>query len=165
MYGGVAMRKLGKPFSWLTRLLLEHRYTLLFCRTSPKWCGELAGKRLFPVCGLSPTYKASYIKKRLVFFAFALWVWGEKRKGDKSVPVHVHFALKRKMWDQNFSNTRSWGICCRSMSLFLWFTGVFWRWVSKQKKWCYNFGSRERVRLQFLRGASCHFSETLPEKV
>ncbi len=108
LYGGPALRKLGKPFSWLIHLLLGYRHTLLFRCTWPKWCGELAGKRLFPVCGLSPTYKASYIKKRLVCVCVLLLCGGEgeERKGGQKYACACYFAWE---WDQDFSNTRSWG--------------------------------------------------------
>ena len=67
LYGSPALWKLGEPFSWLTHLLLGYRLTLLFRCSSPRRCGELAGKRLFPVCGFLPTCKVSYINKLKCF--------------------------------------------------------------------------------------------------
>ena len=164
LLNGPAFVRLGEPFSWLTHLNGGHRWTLLFRRTSPGWCGELAGKRLFPVCGSHQHIKCHILVKTGVFcFCGKENVWKRRRK---CAVLRVTFAQfpGKKVWPKflEHSFVREFAVVVSLSFSDLWvcFGGGF-----QTKKWCYDFSSRERARLLFLRGASVHFSETLPEKV
>ena len=131
LYGSPALWKLGEPFSWCTHLpFLGLRHTLLFRRTSPRWCGELAGKRLFPVCGFSPTCKVSYISKLLCCF-FALW--GKKKKGKEDESVHfAKYLLLRegkkmrpKFLEQSLVREFAVVVCLSFSDLWVCFGGGF----------------------------------------
>ena len=118
LYGGPALWKLGEPFSWCTHLLLGYRQTLLFRRTSPRWCGELAGKRLFPVCGSHQHVKYRILVKTGVFcFCGEMHVWKRRRK------CAVCELLLLCLWGENVTKISRTlvreGICRRSESLFL----------------------------------------------
>ena len=63
--------KVGWAFLLADTPYWGHRWTLLFRRTSPGWCGELAGKRLFSGLRQSPTCKVSYTSKNWCVLLFA----------------------------------------------------------------------------------------------
>ena len=90
LYGGLALWKLGEPFSWRTHLLLGYHLTLLFRRTSPRRCGELAGKR--PISSL--WVRRLHIKCHILISWCALLLRGKRLSGkeDESVRVRVTFA-------------------------------------------------------------------------
>ncbi len=164
LYGGPALRKLGEPFSWRTHLL---RGTVKRCFSVAHHLGGVGNLWVSDFSSLwilSPTCKVSYINK-LVCVAFT----GKKvrwKRRCKYAFCELLLLGENERNETKISQTLvREGICRRSVSLFLWFMGVFWWWVSNKKKWCYDFWSRERACLLVLRGASVHFSETLPEKV
>jgi len=138
LYNGPAFVRLGEPFSWLTHLNGGHRWTLLFRRTSPGWCGELAGKRLFPVCGSHQHIKCHILVKTGVFcFCGKENVWKRRRKCAVCELLLLNFRGKGVT---KISRTLvREGICRRSESLFLWFMGVFWWWVSNKKNGATTF--------------------------
>ena len=84
------------------------------------WCGELAGKRLFPVCG-----SHQYIKCRILVKTGVFCFAGEKECVEKKMKVRslrVTFAQfsGRKKGVTKISRTLvREGICRRSESLFL----------------------------------------------
>ena len=118
---------------------MGHRWTLLFRRTSPGWCGELAGKRLFPVCD-----SHQHIKYRILVKTGVFCFCGEKECVEKKIKVRslrvtfAQFAGRKGVTKISRTLVRE-GICRRSESLFLWFMGVFWWWVSNKKNGATTF--------------------------
>jgi hypothetical protein len=139
LYGGPVLQKLGEPFSWSTHLLLGYRQTLLFHRTSPGWCGELAGKRLTSslwVCRL-------HVKCRILISWCALLLRGKRLSGkeDESVRVRITFAqegeekkMRPKFLEHSFVREFAVVVCLSFSDLWVCFGGGF-----RTKKWCYDF--------------------------
>jgi hypothetical protein len=118
---------------------MGHRWTLLFRRTSPGWCGELAGKRLFSGLRQSPTCKVSYTSKNWCVLLFAGEnVWKRRWKCAVCELLLLNFRGEKGVTKISRTLVRE-GICRRSESLFLWFMGVFWWWVSNKKNGATTF--------------------------
>jgi len=119
--------------------LMGHRWTLLFRRTSPGWCGELAGKRLFSGLRQSPTYKVSYTSKNWCVLLLRGEMCGKEDESAQFASYFCSISGGGKGVTKISRTLVREGICRRSESLFLWFMGVFWWWVSNKKNGATTF--------------------------
>ncbi len=131
------LQKLGEPFSWLTHLLWGTVTRCFSVAHHLSGMGNLRVSDFFQFVGCHLHIKLCILRKDLCMsFCFA----GVGKNGKENKSMHVRVTLLRRDVRPKFlKHTFMREFCCGSVSLFLWFTGVFWWWVSKQKNGATTF--------------------------